>query len=91
MKKELTKKQLAELEALEAMPEENINFTDIPEITDWSGFEVGKFYRPVKKSVSMRIDADVVAWLKHKGKGYTTRVNAMLRSEMQRERAEKAA
>lgn len=43
--KELTKKQLAELEALEAMPEEDINFTDIPEISDWSGFEVGKFYR----------------------------------------------
>ncbi len=43
VKKGLTKKQLAELEALEAMPEEDINFNDIPEITDWAGFEVGKY------------------------------------------------
>jgi uncharacterized protein (DUF4415 family) len=91
MKKGLTKKQLAELEALEAMPEEDINFSDIPEITDWAGFEVGEFYRPVKKSVNMRIDADVIDWLKHKGKGYTTRINDMLRSEMQKERKKEAA
>ncbi len=91
MKKELTKAQLAELETLESMPDEDISFADIPEITDFNGFEVGKFYRPVKQSVSMRIDSDVVAWLKHKGKGYTTRVNALLRNEMQRERNKKAA
>ncbi len=63
MKKQLSEKQMAELETLDAMPEEDISLTDIPEITDWSGFEVGKFYRPIKKTVSMRIDADVVDWI----------------------------
>ena len=50
MKNELTNKQIAELEELEAMPDEDINFADIPEITDFRGFEVGKFFRPVKKA-----------------------------------------
>ena len=40
------------------------------------------FYRPVKQAVSMRLDADVVAWLKKRGKGYQTRVNSILRQTM---------
>jgi hypothetical protein len=48
MKNVLTKKQRAELDALEALPDEAINLSDIPEITDWSGFEIGEFFRAVK-------------------------------------------
>lgn len=39
-------------------------------------------YRPVKTATTLRIDADVLAWLKAPGKGYQTRINAILRREM---------
>jgi uncharacterized protein (DUF4415 family) len=46
----------------------------------------GKLYKPVKQAVSMRLDADVVAWLKHAGPGYQTRANQILREKMLAER-----
>jgi len=48
---------------------------------------VGKFYRPIKKPLTIRLDADVLDWLRGQGKGYQTRINALLRSSMERERA----
>jgi len=59
-----------------------IDLTDIPETVDWSKAVVGKFYRPRKKSLTIRIDADVLAWLRGQGKGYQTRINALLREAM---------
>jgi uncharacterized protein (DUF4415 family) len=44
-------------------------------------------YKPVKQAVSMRLDADVVAWLKQRGPGYQTRANRILREKMMKERA----
>ena len=85
-----TDEQLAELRALAEMPDDQIDLSDIPEITDWSGSVVGKFYRPMKESVTVRLDADVVNWLKRDGKGYQTRLNAILRREME-ESSRKAA
>lgn len=79
----LTEAQLENLKRLAERPDEEIDFSDIPEITDFSGFEVGKFYRPVKEAVTVRLDADVVHWLKRDGKGYQTRLNAILRREME--------
>lgn len=78
----LTKKQLTELNALAEKPDSEIDFSDIPEITDFTGFEVGKFYRPIKESITIRLDSDVVNWLKRGGKGYQSRLNAILRKEM---------
>lgn len=80
----VTEEQAAELKALAELPDERIDLSDIPEITDWSGAVVGKFYRPVKEAVTVRLDADVVHWLKRDGKGYQTRLNAILRREMER-------
>jgi uncharacterized protein (DUF4415 family) len=80
--KKLTKRQASQLEALRKMKDEDIDLSDIPEITDWSNAVVGKFYRPVKQSLTIRLDADVVAWLKSQGTGYQTRINALLRSAM---------
>ena len=53
-----------ELRQLAAMPDSEIDTSDIPEITDFTGFEVGKFYRPVKQTVTVRLDADLLNWLK---------------------------
>ena len=48
----------------------------------WKDAVRGRFYRPVKQAVSMRLDADVIAWLKKPGKGYQTRANRILRQRM---------
>ncbi len=68
-----------ELAALDALADENIDLSDAPEVTDWSGAERGKFYRPVKEQVTLRLDADVLHWFKQSGSGYQTRINAALR------------
>lgn len=75
----LTPEQRAELEALAAMPDAEIDTSDIPVVTDWSGAVRGAFYRPIKKPVALRLDADVLAWFKQGGEGYQTRINAALR------------
>jgi len=64
------------------MKDEDIDYSDIPQVLDWSKAEVGKFYRPPKKAVTMRLDADVLEWLKGYGKGYQTRANLLLRHAM---------
>jgi uncharacterized protein (DUF4415 family) len=68
-----------ELAAVEAMADANIDTSDIPEVTDWSRAVRGRFYRPVKQLLSVRLDSDVVAWFKSAGDGYQTRINAALR------------
>ena len=52
---------------------------------------VGRFYRPVKETVTIRLDADVLHWLKKGGKGYQTRVNTILRAVMEQQRKKTAA
>ena len=79
-----------ELAVLAAMPDEEIDTSDIPEITDWSNAVVGRFYRPVKEPVTIRLDADVLDWLKQGGKGYQTRVNKILRAVMEQQRKKAA-
>jgi uncharacterized protein (DUF4415 family) len=80
----LTPAQRAELEALAAMPDEEIDYSDIPPLTEdfWKNAVRNPFFKPVKKSTTLRIDADVLAWLKAQGKGYQSKINAILRREM---------
>lgn len=77
----------AELNALAKNPDDEIDYSDIPETTEeqWSDAVRGKFYRPLKTQASVRIDADVMEWLKRPGKGYQTRLNAILREAMLRD------
>ena len=75
-------KQAKELRSLEKMKQKDIDLSDLPEVRDWAGAVVGKFYRPIKKPLTLRVDADVLAWLKSQGKGYQTRINEILRSAM---------
>ena len=80
--RKLTRKQLAELKSLAALPEDAINTSDAPELLDWSGAKRGLFYRPVKQQLTLRLDSDVVAWFKGHTKsdeGYQTRINRALR------------
>lgn len=90
--KKASKKQAKELAALAALRDDQIDLTDLPEVLDWSGAVVGKYYRPIKKSLTIRLDADVLAWLKAQGRGYQTRINLLLRAAMKtRARGRKAS
>jgi uncharacterized protein (DUF4415 family) len=75
------------LKQLASRPDSEIDFSDIPELTEefWKNAIRSPFYRPVKKQVTVRLDSDVIAWLRTKGAGYQTRMNALLRSAMLKE------
>ncbi len=72
----------SELAVIDAMSDEDIDFSDAPEITDWSGAVRGLFYRPEKQAVTIRLDSDVVAWFKSREDKYQTAVNRVLREYM---------
>ena len=66
------------------MPDSQIDFSDAPEVMPLPAeAEIGRFYRPIKHLVSIRLDADVVAWFRARGKKYQTYMNEVLRREMQ--------
>ncbi len=78
----LTPTQQAEIDALAALPDNKIDTRDMPEVRDWSGARRAPFFRPIKKQLTLRIDADVIAWFKHhtpNGEGYQTSINRALR------------
>ena len=80
----MTEARRAKLRTLGLRPDSEIDFSDIPEMTDeeWKNAERGNFYRPVKRQITARVDADVLDWLKSQGKGYQSRINDILRREM---------
>ncbi len=80
----LTKKQKANIKALAEMPDSKINYSDIPAPSDefWKHATNSPFHKPTKTSTTVRVDSDVLAWLKSQGKGYQTRINAILRAAM---------
>jgi len=85
----VTAARTKEIHALKRLKDAQIDTTDIPPTLDWSSAAIGKFYRPIKKPLTIRVDADVLAWLKGQGKGYQTRINALLRSAMELSRQDK--
>jgi uncharacterized protein (DUF4415 family) len=79
----VTSKQKKEIAAVGALRDAQIDFSDAAEVREWSQSVVGKFYRPIKTSLTIRLDADVLAWLKAQGRGYQTRINKLLRAAME--------
>jgi uncharacterized protein (DUF4415 family) len=57
----------------------------------WKNAVSNPFYRPVKKQITLRLDADVIAWLRVQGKGYQTKANALLRNAMVKDVTAKAS
>jgi uncharacterized protein (DUF4415 family) len=82
----LTDEQRARLDLLAKMPDSKIDYSDIPPLGDafWKSAIRNPFYKPTKQATTVRIDADVLLWLKSAGKGYQTRINAILRDAMTR-------
>jgi uncharacterized protein (DUF4415 family) len=84
MKRLTSKQRDRELQARAALPDDQIDTSDIPELTEeqMRGGVRGLFYRPLKKPVTIRLDVDIIEWLKRGGRGYQTKANALLRREM---------
>jgi uncharacterized protein (DUF4415 family) len=82
--RKLTKAERDALDAVAAMPDSDIDTSEMPEVTDWSGAVRGGLYRPVKRLTSLRLDADVLEWFRRGGDGYQTRINAALREYVAR-------
>ena len=80
--RKLTREQKRDIRAIAAKRDEDIDSSDAPPLLDWSGAEIGKFYRPKKKPVTLRLDSDIIAWLKAGGRGYQTKANWLLRNAM---------
>ena len=82
----LSDEQRARLGLLAKMPDAEIDYSDLPPLADafWKNAIRNPFYKPTKQATTVRIDADVLLWLKSAGKGYQTRINAILRDAMMR-------
>ena len=89
----MTAQRKRHLTKLATRPEGTIDYSDIPELTDkfWRNALRNPFYRPLKKQLTLRLDADVIHWLRKKGKGYQTRANALLREAMLKDLERKAS
>jgi len=77
------KTQRERLKRLAAMPDKTIDTSDIPEapLGAWTDAERGRFFRPKKEAVTIRLDADLLDWFRRQsgGRGYQTAINAALR------------
>ncbi len=76
--KPLTERQ-ARLARLVALPDTAIDTSDIPEVPDWSDAIPGTMFRPRKMAVTIRLDADLIAFFKARGGRYQTEINRALR------------
>lgn len=86
----LTEELRAELEALKAMPDSEIDYSDIPPLDEkfWKNAVRNPFFKPVKQQLTLRIDSDLVAWFKRRAdgqRGYQTRINRALREYVEQQ------
>jgi uncharacterized protein (DUF4415 family) len=79
-----------EIEALKAMPDESIDYSDIPPLTEdfWKNAARNPYFKPVKQQLTLRLDSDLVAWFKRRtigGRGYQTSINRALREYVEQQ------
>ena len=72
-----------QLAYLSTVRDEDIDFSDIPEITDWSGAIKGIRQHPAKKTIPLNIDADVIDWFSKKYSAYQVKINNILKEYIQ--------
>ena len=86
--------QKAELAALAAMSDDEVDTSDIPEVTDWSNAKRGVIYRLTKQRITLDLDADVVAWFKSNSQtdiDCQMLINLVLSEHVRREKARNPA
>jgi uncharacterized protein (DUF4415 family) len=81
---QMTAARKRRLARLATRPDSEIDFSEIPPLDEsfWKSAIRNPFYRPVKQQLTVRLDADVISWLRQQGKGYQTRLNRVLREAM---------
>ncbi len=67
-------------ERFKNMTDDEIDTSDIPPLDDYFWANARVVYPENKSAISMRVDDDILAWFKAQGKGYQTRMNAVLKS-----------
>jgi uncharacterized protein (DUF4415 family) len=80
----------SEVDALAVLTDDQIKTDDIPEVQDWSNAKRGVLYRPIKKQITLRLDADLIDWFRThhtKDKGYQTGINRALREYVSRQQS----
>lgn len=80
---------VGEIEELAKLPDDQIDTSEIAEVLDWSDARRGVYYRPIKRQITLRLDADLIDWFKAnapRGRGYQTDINRALRAHVQRSR-----
>ena len=90
----MTDQQKAELAALAAMSDDEIDTSDIPEVTDWSNAKRGVIYRLTKQRITLDLDAEVIAWFKSNSQtdiDCQTLINLVLREHVRREKGRNPA
>lgn len=85
-KRSTTKKSETDWKRIDAMKDEDIDLSDIPEVTPemFARAVLRRNFKPIprKKQLTLRVDSDVVDWYKKQGQGYQTRINSLLRAYM---------
>jgi uncharacterized protein (DUF4415 family) len=85
-KRSTTKKSETDWKRIDAMKDEDIDLSDIPEVTPemFARAVLRRNFKPIprKKQLTLRVDSDVVDWYKNQGRGYQTRINSLLRAYM---------
>jgi uncharacterized protein (DUF4415 family) len=64
----------------------SLNASEEPKRPDISATDLARWYRPIKTRITLRLDADVLAWFKKQGRGYQTRINRALRKVMKEQK-----
>lgn len=82
---QLTAQERAQLEAVAAMPDEQIDHSDAPYLPDAVWVKAVEMPH-TKQQITLRLDADVLDFFKHSGRRYQTRINAVLRSYVEAHR-----
>jgi uncharacterized protein (DUF4415 family) len=75
----------SDLKRIDAMTDENIDYSDIPPLGDEFFTQKTVSFSPSKQQLTIQIDQDILEWLKAEGKGYETRINHILREVMERQ------
>jgi uncharacterized protein (DUF4415 family) len=83
----LSDAQKARLDAVAAMPDDRIDYSDAPSLPDAVWMKAATELPHTKQQITLRIDAEVLDFFKHTGKRYQSRINAVLRSYVEAHKA----
>jgi uncharacterized protein (DUF4415 family) len=76
---------MAEIKAFKTTDFSDAPVLSVEQLQQFTLSHLSRLYKPIKKEIHVRLDADIIEWLKKEGRGYQTRLNAILRDAMLQE------